>query len=233
MLFDEVAEEIRVIVRHTGLEQTLAIGRLVLDRFFDGSVASWRERRNHKNNSVRRLAKSPGCPLSRSALNQAIGIYAVTVAVPSVLTLRHIEASHIAVVLPLRAAEQERWLFEAQTRRWSVRQLRDAVRAERRDQGERRGRPRATAQRRALTATRSSLERLESSLDALAGVELGAADQVALADLASRIAAVRVQLGEVGSRPLPEARESGTWRTVLKVDAPPPPEDEDKTTVAS
>jgi hypothetical protein len=210
MLFDEVAVEIQGILRRTGFDQTLAIGRLVLERFFDGSVASWRDRRNHKNNSVRRLAQCPGCPLSRSAINQAIGVYAVTLALPSVLTLEHIEASHVAVVLPLDVHEQERWLVEAAARRLSVRALREAIRADRRDRGERRGRPRTTAEGRALNATQSSIRRLESSISALERVALDEADRASLAFLAARVEMVRAQLGGITSM-RHEPRESGTW----------------------
>src|SRR6266536_4695828 len=71
---DVVVAEIRAIERRTGLDRALAIGRLVFERFFGGSVQAWKERRKNKNNSVRRLAQHPLCPLSRSAINQAIGI---------------------------------------------------------------------------------------------------------------------------------------------------------------
>jgi hypothetical protein len=65
----EVIKELREVDRKTALERALAMGRIVLDRFFAGSPAVWHERRRNKNNSVRRIAEHPDCPLSRSALN--------------------------------------------------------------------------------------------------------------------------------------------------------------------
>src|SRR5207247_1591441 len=62
--------EIREIDQRGNLDGTLAIGRLVLNRFFGGSVEASRERSGH--NLARRLAQHPPCPLSRSALNQAM-----------------------------------------------------------------------------------------------------------------------------------------------------------------
>src|SRR5438477_4145536 len=66
----EVIEELRAIDRKAGLERALAIGELVLRRFFGGSSEIWRARRKNKNNSIRRIAEHPDCPLSRTALNE-------------------------------------------------------------------------------------------------------------------------------------------------------------------
>ena len=140
----EAAREIATIDRKSSMDRTLSIGALVLNRFFAGSVALWRERRNRKNNSVRRLAQCPECPLSRSSLNRSIAIYALTLACPRALELDGIDASHLGAVLSVPAAEQERWLRRAAEARWSVRQLKDAIQGERRGLGRRRGRPKAT-----------------------------------------------------------------------------------------
>lgn len=53
---DATVVQLRELERRNGLERMVAIGRLVLDQFFGGSAAAWRERRKNKNNSVRRLA---------------------------------------------------------------------------------------------------------------------------------------------------------------------------------
>lgn len=187
-LLDEVAAEIRGVLRQAGLNRTLAIGALVLDRFFNGSVALWRERRNHKNNSVRRLALRPECPLSRSSLNQAIAIYAVVRARPAILELTHVDASHIGVVLPLPAAEQEHWLRETQRGHWSVRQLKEEILRARLWGGKRRGRPKATERRRALSASRALLGRLASSVASLLRLELDAESLDEIDELRERLA---------------------------------------------
>src|SRR4051794_14788751 len=72
---EEVVIELHRLERRAGLDKTLAIGELVLKKFFAGSEEVWRERRKNKNNSVRRIAAHPGCPMSRSALNDAIAVF--------------------------------------------------------------------------------------------------------------------------------------------------------------
>lgn len=224
---EEIASELRELNRHSELLRTSEIGRLLVERCFSGSVASWRQRRNRRNSILQRLSSHPGCSLSRAALQQAVGVYAVTLAVPIVMTLKHIEVAHLVAVASLAEAEQERWLLEAESRAWNPRQLREAVQAERRDLGERRGRPRATVQRRALSATRSSLERLESSIGVLSSVELGSSEQTTLKELRSRISAMRSQLDQAGEQTASPRRSSGTWPAVLDADSSSAGEDEE------
>src|SRR5690606_1178627 len=95
---EHVVAELRRIDRVTGMERTEAIGRLVLNRFFGGSAEAWRARRN-KNTSVRRLAEHPDCPLSRSAIGQAVGIHLTLERLPLVRTFGHIGASHVGALL--------------------------------------------------------------------------------------------------------------------------------------
>lgn len=203
---DEVAVELREILRKTGLDRTLAIGALVLNRFFDGSVAAWKDRRNHKNNSVRRLASRPTCPLSRSSLNRAIGIYAVTCTLPFVTNCNRVDASHIGVVLPLAVSDQELWLRRAHAECWSVRELRDAIRQHRRDQGERRGRPHLAPTKRALSATRSALGRLEGALSELKVSGLDFSAQTELLELAERLSLLQAEFHGLQIRSAHEAR---------------------------
>jgi hypothetical protein len=197
MQLERVAEEIRGIERKTELAKTLAVGRVIAERLFEGSLDAWRERKKFRNNAVERLVRTGNCPLSRTAIVNALGVYAVASTVPRVLSLQNIESAHISAVLALAPVEQERWLTEADARRWTVQQLRDAVRDERRRAGERRGRPRSTAERRALSATRSSLELIEASIGALTSAQLAALEPAAVEELNTRIAAVRSQLGAV------------------------------------
>src|SRR5882724_706101 len=124
---DAVVDEIREIERKNSLDRTVAIGRLVLHRFFGGSTEAWRERRRNKNNSVRRLAQHPLCPLSRSGLNQAIGIFLAAESLTLDQTFGHIGPSHIGAVLHLNPEEQKQWLERASDERWSVRQLKEQV----------------------------------------------------------------------------------------------------------
>ncbi len=140
---DSVVRELQAMQRTTGLEWTLAIGGLVLNRFFGGSVQAWRERRKNKNNSVRRLAEHPECPLSRAAINQSIGIFVIVESLPCVRTFSHIGSAHVAAVFHLDKDAQRDWLERAERGSWGVRQPRDEVTRHRRESGERRGRPKA------------------------------------------------------------------------------------------
>src|SRR5690242_8846613 len=81
-VLDGVVAELRELERRGGIERILAVGELILTRFFGGSVAAWRDRRRNKNNSIRRLADHSDCPFGRSALNEAVAIYAASLALP-------------------------------------------------------------------------------------------------------------------------------------------------------
>lgn len=105
------------------------MGELVLNQFFRGDPRIWRDRRRNKDLSIRRLAARSDCPLSRSALNDAIGIHVAVKESPCVLTFSHVSANHVAAVLKLPIAEREELLRLADKERWSVRKLRGSVRS--------------------------------------------------------------------------------------------------------
>jgi hypothetical protein len=149
-LLDDVVRELREIERQTGIEKTLSIGSLVLSRFFGGNAELWRDRRRNKNNSIRRLAERDDCPFRKSALNDAVAIYVAVEKLPCVRLLGHIGATHVAAVLGLKPEEQEQLLREADEQRWSVRELKQRVVAQRRSEGEKRGRPAVTGLEHAL-----------------------------------------------------------------------------------
>ncbi len=193
----QVVVELSRIMHETGLQRTLAIGRLILDRFFHGSAQAWRDRRRNKNNSVRRLADRAECPLSRSALNQAIGVYALVQTLPSSERLGRLEASHFSLVIPLPPEEQEQWLHRACAEHWSVRKLRQELLEARRDQGERRGRPRLSESDRALTQLRSCTRELESAVDALVQTGVERTNRDALVEVCGRLAFIESKLGDL------------------------------------
>ena len=199
-LLEQVVAELKELERRTGIERTLAIGELILGRFFGADTAAWRERRRNKNNSIRRLASRSDCPLSKSALHEAVGVYVAVLDMPSVRTSGHISASHVATVLRLPASTRVRLLQHAECERWSVRDLRKNVVALRRSEGERRGRPARDAQRRGVAALRSCLRHAgdvvvrlgdTSPLNAELKLELRG-----LAREASRLSSRLVELGE-------------------------------------
>jgi hypothetical protein len=176
-VLDATVSQLRQLERRSGLERMIGIGRLILEQFFDGSAAAWRERRKNKNNSVRRLAQHPSCPLSHSSLNQALGVYVTVRALPSVQTFKHVGACHIIAVLHLTEAAQLLWLERAEEEQWSVRQLKAAVLASRRLEGERRGRPKTSVGRARVAKLKRSAVTLERDLSALADVQLSPSER--------------------------------------------------------
>jgi hypothetical protein len=202
-MLDEIVSRLREIERRTGIERTLAIGELILKRFFGGDSAVWRERRRNKNNSIRRLARRKDCPFCRSALNEAVAIYVASCDLPCVRTFGHIGASHVAQVLPLPHEQREPLLQRAELERWSVRTLRAEVVSLRRVGGERRGRPSITSQARAMSALRSCLNRLEQCVDRVDKCTPLSVESLlelrSLASTTSRVGARLREYGETGS----------------------------------
>jgi len=186
-LFDHVVQQLLEIERSSGLERTLAIGRVILTQFFGDDPTVWRDRRRNKNNSIRRLADRADCPLSKSALNDAVAVYVATLQLKCVRTTGHITASHISVVLSLPPADREQMLEKAEQHSWSVKQLKTEVISLRCASGERRGRqPRDVADR-ALSLVREAVERLRQALSTLPFTALSSAARSELADLTSDV----------------------------------------------
>lgn len=168
-LLDDVVTELKEIDRRTGIDRTLSIGGLILNQFFGGNPAIWRDRRRNKNNSIRRLADREDCPFCRSALNEAVGVYVAVLGLPCVRTFGHISASHVASVLRLPATERQSILQEAERGHWSVRELRQKVVSQRRAEGERRGRPSRQPDLRSLASLRHRVGQLDEAIDDLEG----------------------------------------------------------------
>lgn len=122
-----VVSQIKEIERGTGLSRTIAIGQLILNRFFAGSVQQWREKGKHKQHSIRRLAELPECPLGKSALSEAVGVYVVSLYLDGLQTAQHLKASHLAAASALPKDDCSRLLSAAERECWSVKRLRDEV----------------------------------------------------------------------------------------------------------
>jgi len=223
-LLVRVVGELRELERRGGIARTLAIGELILTQFFGGNPAIWRDRRRNKNNSVRRLANCPECPLSKSALNEAVTVYVASLTLPCVRTLGHIGASHVMAVLGLHESERERMLEWAERERLSVREFRRQAVGVRRAKGERRGRPPHDAWARALDHIR------EAVVDVQDGLRRGRDPRAP--DIEMR-KALDTQLGEL-NRLLSEAREfAGSGPTLVRIAAPSVVSDTDEGSVAN
>ncbi len=177
-VFDEVVSQLKEIDRRTGLERTIAIGEVILDRFFRGDPDVWRDRRRNKTNSIRRLAERAECPYSRSGLSEAVAVCVAVHRLPCVRTFGHICAGHVASVLGLAVADQASMLERAERERWSVRELRLRVTERRRAGGERRGRPPVGGHQRCVSLLCQRVKQLADAIDEIesagaVGTEVG------------------------------------------------------------
>jgi len=127
-LLEEVASTLSKIRHGSGLKRTTAMGEIILNSLFSGDPGAWHDRRRNKAESLRRLARVKGCTLSKSTLSQAVSVYVAMIGLP-VLAFRHVQASHVAVVLSLPFETRRQLLEQAEKERWSVRTLRRRVRS--------------------------------------------------------------------------------------------------------
>ena len=189
---DAVVAQLCAIERAVGLERSIAIGQLILHRFFGGSADLWRARSKKKNNSVRRIALHPACPLSRSSLSEAIGVYVVARELPFVRTSGHIGASHVVAVLGLGREAQRTWLERTALHRWSVRELRERIRLE---PGARRGGPARAPLDPSVIALRRSVRALDRAVRAATAVgHLSSQDLVQVRELSGEVRCLEARL---------------------------------------
>ena len=194
-LLDGVVVKLKEIERRSGIERTLAIGEIIIERFFAGDPAAWRDRRRNKNNSVRRLADRKDCPFCKSALNEAVAVYVASLGLPCVRTFGHIGASHVAAVLRLPPSQREVVLANAEREKLSVRELRRKVVSLRRAEGERRGRPARDERARVLSLLRSGVLRLQEGVNRMrANADWGTSPSAALLNVADTLAELRSEL---------------------------------------
>jgi hypothetical protein len=207
---DRVLGELRAIERQSGIERTLAIGRLILDDFFAGKPELWRDRRRGKHHSIRRLAEMPECPYSKSTLNEAIGVYVASLLLPCVRTFGHVGMSHVASVLTLPVAEQQVMLERAERERLSVRELREHVVNARRTAGERRGRPTLGDFAKTVSAVESEVRHLLASINRLDELALADSDiHARLSVLSADLSGASLALAALATRPAELRRTSG------------------------
>lgn len=193
----QIVSRLNEIERQTGIERTLSIGELILERFFAGDASVWRDRRRNKNNSIRRLASRDDCPLGKSALNEAVGVFVATRKIPCVRTYGHISASHVAAVLSLSIEEQKSMLLEAQQGAWSVRHLKEVVTSRNRERGERRGRPKSAPVTGSVGSLRGLVRGCHKALRELDGVTLHPDIRGELLDVADGLLGLEKELRRI------------------------------------
>jgi len=159
----QIAAELRALSHRSNWSRTLSTGEIVLTHFFCGNVERWKTQRRDKDESIRRLARRPDCPLGKSALSEAVGVYVICQELP--FATHDLTPSHVASVLSLAAAQREQMLRRAIVAKLSVRELRAEVLSLRQREGERRGRPRLSPARAGLSHLRKGLEALETACE--------------------------------------------------------------------
>jgi len=194
----KIAAELREIAHGSSWSRTLATGKLVLQHFFGGNVEEWRTHRRQKEASIRRLAQRPDCPLGKSALSEAVAIFAARKDLPKCVD--ELTPSHVAIALRLPVAQRVAILEKAAAGAWSVREMRTEALLLKRRAGERRGRPRFSQARAALSQLKASVAALETGIELL-GVA-GNADSETVGLLERALSALEQRLGDARARVL-------------------------------
>jgi hypothetical protein len=208
---ERIAAQLREIAHGSTWSRTLATGGLVLKHFFGGNVDEWRTHRRQKEASIRRLARRPDCPLGKSALSEAVAIYVARKDLPT--CVGELTPSHVAIALRLPVAQRVAMLEKAAAGAWSVREMRTEALLLKRRAGERRGRPRFSQARAALSQLKASAAALETGIELLGVVRNADPDTVdllerALAVLEQRLTDARTRLAALagpGLRSSPKA----------------------------
>jgi hypothetical protein len=120
--------------KEIGIEESVAIGRLVIEHLYDGELAAWRDR-GPKTHSLRALARRAELPISSSALYRSIALYELSEALDGLerWASAGLGISHLRLVLGLHPDDQRGLLDLAVTHAWTVAELeREAASARRR-----------------------------------------------------------------------------------------------------
>jgi len=151
------------IVRESGWTRTIAIGDLLVERVFCGAPdALGAPREACKHPSIRKLAQREDCPLRKTALAQAIGVYSVIQKEPELRELG-VTPAHVALVVSFPSDKRREILARAASEKWSVRTLSRATK-EGTDETPALKPGRRSSSRRALAFYRASLKTAESGL---------------------------------------------------------------------
>lgn len=159
-----VTSRLKEIVRESGWSRTIAIGDLLVERVFQGmkdALGSPGDACKHP--SIRKLAQQPDCPLRKTALAQAVGVYSLIQKEPSLRELAGITPAHVAVVVSFPSDKRREILMRAEAEKWSVRTLSRATKEVAMTAVESKAGRRASS-RRALVLYRTSLKAAEAGL---------------------------------------------------------------------
>jgi hypothetical protein len=127
---EALVDQIRGLKRDAAFLFVTAVGRLVVDRFYDGDVSRCRQDRGRApgyRKLAERLKAERGLGLDHTALARAVGVYGLVSATQAVATSQHLKVGHYVAVLGLPVTTAERLLTMADAEKWSVAELRNRV----------------------------------------------------------------------------------------------------------
>jgi hypothetical protein len=161
---DQVVFELRKLVRSATLDFSLAVGKLIIEKFYRNDLTRWRLR-GPKSASFRKLSTHPELPMSPGALYRCVAVFELVQRV-GVGTLNHLGTSHMRTVLGL--AEDQQWdmLQRAERERWTVQRLQREVSMIRARDKHRGGRPPLLPEVKAARALRRTLDEVTPLLEA-------------------------------------------------------------------
>lgn len=144
-LVQEAVKHIQGILAETVIKGMVDVGAYLLKHFFNNDPELVRSRNPSKNASFRILVERCGTelPVSKSWLNNAVGVAIMSKALPGQAAFKQLPQSHQTVLLPLHEPTKiEEVAARAVKKDLSVRDLRDVVRREvAKNKDDNRGRP--------------------------------------------------------------------------------------------
>ena len=159
---EDVVQQLRAIDHDSAWARIVEVGRVVFEGIVRGDETQWRSRRSTKNLSLRRLVEHPACPFKKTALGDAVNVHLFVKRNPSIAELTSLSPTHVMRVVGLPNDQALQLLHKAAEGAWTVRELGLEVQAQRKQSGERRGRPMSPAERKAETLARRAATALRA-----------------------------------------------------------------------
>jgi hypothetical protein len=135
---DRLVGQIRELKRDATFMFVMALGQLVVERFYNGDLKAWRST-GAKDTSFRKLAArleaEDGLGLDHSSLSRAVGVYELVSTVQAVATSQHLRVGHYVAVLGLPQKTAEKLLTKADAERWPVPRVRQEAAKHRKSDG--------------------------------------------------------------------------------------------------
>lgn len=135
---DQLVGQIRDLKRDATFMFVMAVGHLIVERFYAGDLKAWRAI-GAKDASFRKLAArlkaEDGLRLDHSSLSRAVGVYELVSTVQAVATSQHLRVGHYVAVLGLPQKSAERLLTKADAERWPVPRIRQEAAKHRKSDG--------------------------------------------------------------------------------------------------